>query len=193
MSDLSKEDKLLLKQAFADVTPIKATRVEHFNSHADNQTKSKAVNKINHTRRYISKENHLIKSERRIEQLPSGAVNWFDPSLRPQDIKALRQGHYPCHGELDLHGFTEDTATQKLTDFLYQQQHNGARMLRIIHGKGYNSPAGPVVKQVVLRLLEHFPGLLGVCSAQPKDGDTGAVYVLFQKQRQNAKRDEKYS
>ncbi|AHF01309.1 DNA mismatch repair protein MutS [Thiomicrospira aerophila AL3] len=112
-------------------------------------------------------------------------MSWFDPSLRPQDIQKLKHGHYTHQGMLDLHGMTQDQATQTLNTFLREKLHQGARFVLIIHGKGYNSDAGPILKQRVIEILESFPSLLGFCSALPKDGGTGALYILFKKQRSN--------
>lgn len=179
MSDLSKEDKLLLEQAFADVRPINLASHLHTNS----QPPPKLVR---HQRTKSPKNQPNLDSEhepetRVINSLPTGHVSWFHPSLRPQDIKKLRQGNYPGHYELDLHGLTQDNAVKALLSFLNTHRNQGTRLIKVIHGKGYNSQTGPILKHCVLEVLTDYPRILGICSALPKDGGTGAVYVLFKK------------
>ncbi|SFR50427.1 Smr/MutS family protein [Thiomicrospira sp. ALE5] len=181
MSELSKEDKLLLEQAFADVEPLKPKLPKYNNAR---QTAPKNMKKPT---RHLQGNDHAIEpltdtDGYKVNMLPSGFVSWFHPSLRSQDIKKLRQGNYPCQGELDLHGFTQEQAVPKLLDFLNTKKQSGVRSIRIVHGKGYNSIAGPIIKECVLNILARYPDLLGFCSAQPKHGGTGAVYVLFKKQ-----------
>ena len=183
MSELSKEDKLLLEQAFTHVKPLNQDKVNYkaaqeayrHNEIKANKSKQRLLEKTKHQTKLLN------DPARNFAILPSGAVSWFHPGLRPQDLKKLRNGQYPCQGELDLHGLTQDQATQALLHFLHTQRQAGARSLRIIHGKGYNSVSGPIIKHCVLDILSYYPDILGVCSALPKHGDTGALYLLFKK------------
>ena len=66
------------------------------------------------------------------------------------------------------------------------------RCAHIIHGKGYRSgERQPVLKRKVNYWLRLRPDVLAFCSATPRDGGTGAVYVLLRnpdKARREGKR-----
>ncbi len=183
MSELSKEDKLLLEQAFTDVKPLNQDKLKHKTTLEANRPDPPTAHKSKRRpQNDMSNPADSVNDEiRNFAITPSGGVSWFHPGLRPQDLKKLRNGQYPCQAALDLHGFTQEQATQALLNFLRRQRQAGARSLRIVHGKGYNSASGPIIKHCVLDILSQYPDLLGVCSALPKDGDTGALYLLFRK------------
>jgi DNA-nicking Smr family endonuclease len=179
VSDLSKEDKLLLEHAFADVKPMNLAK--------NHQTKATALSKTKPRQRRKSDENQPIPNTmpsdeiRRISYLPSGQFSWFHPSMRPQEIKKLRNGQFGCSATLDLHGFTQNEATPRLYQFLNSHYQQGKRCVLIIHGKGYNSVAEPIIKTCVIDTITSYPKILAFCSALPKHGGAGAVYVLFRK------------
>lgn len=100
--------------------------------------------------------------------------------LRLQDLSRLRKGEFNVNWRLDLHGDIEVVAQQRLIQFIQQAYQSQARYALIIHGKGYNSDTGhPLLKNLVNQLLRQLPQVVGFCSAMPKDGGTGAVYVLL--------------
>ena len=53
----------------------------------------------------------------------------------------------------------------------------------VIHGRGHNSPAGlPVLREQMSRWLTRGAtgkSVLAFCTARPKDGGGGALYVLL--------------
>ena len=61
------------------------------------------------------------------------------------------------------------------------------RCVRIVHGRGKNSPGGvPVLKQNLPRWLSRGPArliVLAYTSALPRDGGAGATYVLIRRRR----------
>ena len=67
--------------------------------------------------------------------------------------------------------------------FMQECRQFGYRHVIIIHGKGYRSQGRPVIKPMVNRWLRQDDEVLAFCSARPKDGGTGAVYVLLRKTR----------
>lgn len=102
------------------------------------------------------------------------------PGLQNRQMLRLRQGRAAVEGELDLHGKTAEQARRQLPRFLSAAQANGWRCVRVIHGKGYRSSGDrPVLKTLVNGWLQQCPEVLAYCSALPKDGGTGAVYVLL--------------
>jgi DNA-nicking Smr family endonuclease len=100
--------------------------------------------------------------------------------VRIQSMRRLRRGLYPVEGELDLHGFNQAEARQRLTDFLARSRDGGCRCVRIVHGKGYRSGArGPVLKTAVNLWLRRHMDVMAFVSARAIDGGSGAVYVLL--------------
>ena len=100
--------------------------------------------------------------------------------LRPQAMRRLRRGLYPCEDELDLHGLQQTAARDQLADFIARSRDAGLRCVRVIHGKGYRSGArGPVLKTAVNLWLRRHMDVMAFVSARAIDGGTGAVYVLL--------------
>lgn len=94
--------------------------------------------------------------------------------------KKLRRGELPIEEELDLHGYTVIEAKTAIQDFLYECKRQHIRYIRIIHGKGYNSDQKiPVLKTHIAYWLPQLSDVLAFSSALPKDGGTGALYVLL--------------
>ena len=95
-------------------------------------------------------------------------------------IRQLRRGHFRVDRELDLHGFTVSGAHAALSAFLASALATDARCVRIIHGKGRRSgPRGPVLKNMVSKVLRKSAAVVAFASARPVDGGTGALYVLL--------------
>ena len=92
----------------------------------------------------------------------------------------MRKGQYAIRSELDLHGLTTTQAKRDLVIFLHQCRLRGERCVRIIHGKGYNSPNRRAILKSRLNVwLRQCEDVMAFCSAPVKDGGTGAVYVLL--------------
>jgi len=96
-------------------------------------------------------------------------------------LKKLRSGKLPVDNTLDLHGLTVEEARLQLIDFMEECLQFGYRHVIIIHGKGFRSQSKPVIKPMVNRWLRQADEVLAFCSAKPKDGGTGAVYVLLRR------------
>ena len=95
----------------------------------------------------------------------------------------------PVDAEIDLHGMTVDKARGTLVMFLDEALTYRYRCVRIIHGKGYSSAQRtPVIKGLLDRWLRLNNRVLAFCSAQPRDGGTGALYVLLKSPRPDAQR-----
>jgi DNA-nicking Smr family endonuclease len=102
--------------------------------------------------------------------------------LPVRDFRKLRRGQFAVRSELDLHGLTADEALVALRDFIAEAAADGARCVRIVHGKGLGSgPRGPVLKNLVNKWLRRFDPVLAFCTTQPRHGGTGAVYVLLRR------------
>lgn len=110
-------------------------------------------------------------------------LSYSHPSISSQRFKALRNGHIPWEARLDLHGLKSETARDTLCQFIQTQAENSKRCLLIIHGKGGNLGAPPVIKNLLNRWLPQLDEVLAFHSALPKDGGSGAVYVLLKRQK----------
>lgn len=95
-------------------------------------------------------------------------------------LKQLRRGKFSVEDEFDMHGLTVKQAKHQVRLFISESEYNGFGTVRIIHGKGLSSPGRePVLKRYILGWLKKMDAVLAVSSATPRDGGTGAIYVLL--------------
>ena len=81
----------------------------------------------------------------------------------------------PVVAQLDLHRLTGDEVERVVRNFLETQQRRGPGVVRIITGKGKNSPDGPVLLPRVRTLLK---GSLAKYLAEWRLGDDGGSFVV---------------
>ncbi|MBP8197930.1 MAG: Smr/MutS family protein [Chromatiaceae bacterium] len=114
------------------------------------------------------------------------------PGVQKRILADLQRGAIPRELELDLHGLTVVFAAQLCKEFLADCIQHRVRCAHIIHGKGYGSEERqPVLKRKVNYWLRLRSDVLAFCSATPREGGTGALYVLLRnpdKARREAKR-----
>ncbi len=111
------------------------------------------------------------------------------PGLQKRLLRRMIRGQIPLDAEVDLHGLTVAKARDTLVIFLEEALTYQYRCVRIIHGKGYSSAQRtPVIKGLLDRWLRLNNRVLAFCSAQPRDGGTGALYVLLKSHRPVAQR-----
>jgi len=100
------------------------------------------------------------------------------PSLPEQ----LHRGVFALQAHIDLHGLGREAARAAVHAFLEAAIRRGLRMILIIHGRGLSSPRGPVLKSVVVNLLQTHrwrKWVMAFASARACDGGAGATYVLL--------------
>jgi DNA-nicking Smr family endonuclease len=107
-------------------------------------------------------------------------LEFFRSGIQHKIIRNLRKGQYNVEAVLDLHGKTIEEARQILGQFLSYCQRNGMRHVIMIHGKGRENNK-PIIKNKLNLWLRQTEQVLGFCSATPKDGSTGALYVLLRR------------
>ena len=112
--------------------------------------------------------------------------------VRGLDIKTFQQlksGSLSIGAHLDLHGMTSGQAQDALLFFIRESYMQNHRCVLVVTGRGINSPGGQsVLRRETESWLTRDPlkrVVLAFCTAQPKDGGAGAVYVLLRKQKKN--------
>jgi DNA-nicking Smr family endonuclease len=110
-------------------------------------------------------------------------LHFSRPGLQHGVLRKLRRGHYVVEAELDLHGNTVPEARERVAAFLRQARLAGRRCVRIIHGKGKGAAGKlPILKGKVNHWLRQKDEVMAFASCMPRDGGTGAVYVLLRRQ-----------
>ena len=95
-------------------------------------------------------------------------------------LRDLKKGtRYPVGLTLDLHGLTQAAARRAIDEALDRARETGIRCLLIIHGKGLRSAGEATLKHLSTRHLKTRAEVRAYCSAQVRDGGTGALYVLL--------------
>ena len=121
-----------------------------------------------------------IFSDAALDKCPE-ILSFARSGLQHNILKKLRQGKNPVEHSLDLHGLTVQQARTELITFLNECESANIRHAIIVHGKGFGSNGKPVIKPMINRWLPQVESVLAFHSAQPKDGGSGAVYILLKK------------
>jgi DNA-nicking Smr family endonuclease len=109
------------------------------------------------------------------------SLSYTAPGLQIAVLRKLRKGQFGLDAEIDLHGLNSNEARRQLLHFLHDCVEDGCRCVHIVHGKGYRSPDNhPILKNNLNLWLRQHKDVQAFCSAPPKDGGTGAVFVLLQ-------------
>lgn len=97
----------------------------------------------------------------------------------------LRNGMYSIQGQIDLHGFNRIEAQIAVEDYIIAMSRLSSCCIKIIHGRGINSPGNKgTIKELLQRLLatrRMARYVLAYASAKSCDGGVGAVYVLLRR------------
>jgi DNA-nicking Smr family endonuclease len=110
-----------------------------------------------------------------------------NPGIDRRTAERLRKGAMSIDQRIDLHGMTEAAAHAALDRFVRLAWHRGARVLLVITGKGSTAQGGGVLRRNLPRWLtvgENAARVLRVESAQPRDGGSGAYYILLRRRRE---------
>jgi len=112
-----------------------------------------------------------------------GTVRGLDARV----FEKLRTGRFSLEDRLDLHGMNLDQAKPALMEFLRRNYLAETRCVLLIPGRGRNSFMGMgILRQEVSTWLTHEPlkrVVLAFCTALPKHGGAGALYVLLRRFR----------
>jgi DNA-nicking Smr family endonuclease len=95
----------------------------------------------------------------------------------------LRNGLYSIQGQIDLHGMNREEAQSAVESFIVQMSRSRPCCVKIIHGRGINSPQGSVTlkdnlpKLLATRKLSRY--VVAYASSSQCDGGVGSLYVLI--------------
>jgi DNA-nicking Smr family endonuclease len=116
------------------------------------------------------------------------------PGLDRRTAQRLKKGDIPVEASLDLHGLTQEEAHRALVRFLARAAQAGRRCVLVVTGKGAKAGGEGILRVSVPRWLNE-PDLrahvLAFVHAAPKDGGTGALYVLLKRRRETHKSPER--
>lgn len=183
MSDdsLSDEDKALFRHIMHTVKPLIGNKKVKLTKELP-QTKLKhSTSKILHSTStpQLSLSNHYPEVVH-----PDSILSYCKQSIPRRRLIQLKTGKIAWQARLDLHGLRPDAAQDALCKFIEQQSLLANRCLLIIHGKGSPQGEAPILKNLVNYWLQQIPQILAFHSALARDGGSGALYVLLQRQRQ---------
>jgi DNA-nicking Smr family endonuclease len=109
--------------------------------------------------------------------------------LDSKTINKLRAGQFSPEAHIDLHGLSAEAARDAMLVFFRSAYHKGLRTVLLVPGRGLNSPNGLGVLRIrVQEWLTQDPlkrVVLAFCTAQPRHGGAGALYVLLRKFRKS--------
>jgi len=177
------DESELFSLAMQGVTPIKQDRVTPEPEDPAMLARSVRARMRSDDRSVLEELEALVNGKSRFDITATGEyVEGHVVTINPLIMKRLKKGEFALQGHLDLHGLNRDEARRALETFIQNAVALSERCLLIIHGRGLKSPESPVLKGHVItwlttgRLAHH---VLALCSAQPYDGGTGALYVLL--------------
>jgi len=174
-----KRDSDFFKEAMSGVNPITNDKAYHsvikpisksFRTHLSNNHDSEEF--------FV---HDPLSDELEVREVDSSEILSFCRSgIQKNTFKKLRSGSYRISDELDLHGLTLKQAKKILLYYLQEAVQFEGCCVRIIHGKGHRSGHNkPVLKTHVNHWLSEHERVLAFHSTKPRDGGTGAVYVLL--------------
>ena len=177
-------DDIDFKQAMQDVRPLRKDENAQtlarrkpdraLGAQIQNRARQSArlEEEINVTRKTPSREgvsNH-IEDE---------TLFYLSHGMQKKVLRELKKGsRYTVEQVLDLHGLTQLRAHSEIDLALQNIDSAQPTCLLIIHGKGLHSPDGATLKEFTAAYLKTLPAVKAYCSAQQRDGGTGALYVL---------------
>lgn len=169
---LSDEDKALFQKEMLTVKPLHPTKIAP-SLRTPPQIQTRHRPKEQPVRVYALSDYYTqsVGSEE--------LLSYTKHSIPKKRFRQLKLGEIKWHARLDLHGLKPKDAELALCKFVDEQYHIGHRGLLIIHGKGGQLNNAPILKNLVNHWLKQIPTVLAFHSAMPKDGGTGALYVLL--------------
>lgn len=170
-------DQDIFREAMSGVNPLSNDKAYH-------EAEKLGAKRIQHIDEDEFIINDYLSDELEVEETgPEEILSFCRTGTQKSVFRKLRNGHYRISDELDLHGSTIKQAKKILVYYLQEAVQFESCCIRIIHGKGHRSGNNkPVLKTHVNHWLSEHERVLAFHSAKPKDGGTGAVYVLLRRE-----------
>lgn len=173
--DISEEDKALFRQAVKGIKPLNASN----KLVASSIQKPKAISSKFQN---VSTKSIFLSSSYPEQMQAETILSYSVVDFSTKRFRDLKLGKITWQARLDLHGLKPEAAEEALIKFIQYATNQQKRSLLIIHGKGGQHQA-PVLKNLVNHWLPQFPTVAAFHSAMPKDGGSGAVYVLLKRSK----------
>ncbi|WP_331712932.1 Smr/MutS family protein [Legionella spiritensis] len=183
---ISKEDKALFRQAMKMVTPLHS-KGEIAQSATKTASPARETTPVLPQQEPVARPAISLSSYYHEEVQPQTILSYASHGIPAKRFRELKAGQIRWQARLDLHGLTIETARETLPGFIVQQYEKAHRCVLIIHGKGSHHGEPPILKNLVNHWLRQIPVVLAFHSAQPRDGGTGALYVLLKRRRDNSR------
>jgi DNA-nicking Smr family endonuclease len=172
---VSPEDQALFRESIGHVVPVASDRLG-----------PQPVLPSPRPRQRMRDDEAVIKelaavSIAELEAAQDEPLAWVRGGHNPRLLRRLGRGEFSARAEIDLHGLTVQAAHNLLARFLIECRERGVLCVRVIHGKGLNSPDGPVLKRLTDRVLRHRGDVIAFRAARPSDGGGGAAIVLLKR------------
>lgn len=104
--------------------------------------------------------------------------------INTAQLRRLRAGRIAAERTLDLHQLAADDARRSCLDEISAAIEAGERCVLVVHGKGLHSKGAAVLRPALSEWVAdpRLQGqVLAFCPAHPKDGGSGASYVLLRR------------
>jgi DNA-nicking Smr family endonuclease len=110
-------------------------------------------------------------------------MEWAGPGVTRDTARRLHRGEFAVQDSIDLHGMTEAEAEEAFAGFFKDAVRKGLFCVKVIHGRGLRSPAGPVLKEALRKWLlgPYRRRIRAFATARDRDGGLGATYVLLRR------------
>lgn len=113
---------------------------------------------------------------------PEEFLSFARNGVQARALQKLKQALQPWQAAVDLHGCSVDAARDAVLRLVAESHQEGLSVIKIVHGKGLMH-GQPLLKTCVNGWLRQIPEVLAFVSTLPRDGGTGAVYVLLKQRR----------
>ncbi len=167
---ISDEERALFRQAVGRVKRVENDRVVH--------PKKRPRVRV---RRALPDENPF-------HDLMSDDASWIEEheemrfarnGVQRKLLKALIQGEIYPEAVIDLHGLSAEEARDEVSQFLYYAIKQNLYCVKIIHGQGYHSEEGAIIRGLVNRWLRLRPEIIAFANPPQFMGGRGATLTIL--------------
>jgi DNA-nicking Smr family endonuclease len=177
---MSSEGDKVFQDAMSDVAPLKREPRVGIDRAAGRDRDSSIEHRRQAATELVERDRNPL-AESAIQPLDAWFVLEFRrPGVQHGVFRKLKQGRYEAQSRLDMHRMSVEVARREIFDFIEESYRFGLRCVLIIHGKGERERSS-ILKGCVDHWLRELEPVLAFHSALPRDGGTGAVYVLLRK------------